>query len=176
VIGRALKEKNSRDLMSMLVAARDAGRLAARVFFASNSDTQRRAWSEAGFETRDSTDYADYVAAIRSADVLLVNYDRSFYFYRSSGVINDGAGNGTAVVCPEFPVFRHQVGSPVPVGATFNDGNDLAAAIAQAADLARRYPENFGIWAEARRPEIFAARLDEFLERSLPRLKPKRVR
>jgi hypothetical protein len=49
------------------------------------------------------------MAALARADVVILNYARPFYFYRSSGVINDAASLGTAVVCPDYPIFRRQV-------------------------------------------------------------------
>lgn len=167
VIGRSLKEKNSDHLLRTLLNLRQSGSLPYQVLFSSNSETERATWAAQGFETRDSTSYADYTAAIASVDVLLLNYDSAFYYYRSSGVITDGASQSSAVVAPDFPVFRRQILEPCAIGAVFSDETDLSAAIERAFALVREQPRNFSAWATARSPEVFAEKLDAFLDLSL---------
>jgi hypothetical protein len=120
-------------------------------------------WRAARVDGINTTDYRDYLAALGSCEVVVLNYHADRYYYRSSGVIGDAVAQGAAVACPDFPVFRRQIIEPVTVGAVFRDPEDLMRAVHAALELRRSQPENFVVWARARTPQQFSRRLDEFI-------------
>jgi hypothetical protein len=165
VIGRELPEKNTDQLMNLLVGWREGGDLSAGIVLGSNDSRVLEAWVAKGVTTVQTLDYQDYLRAIAGVDVLLIYYDKTHYFYRSSGVIHEAASVGTAVVGPDFPVFRYQVTQPVRVGAVFQSVEGMLPAIQSALEIARSEPGNFNTWAKARCPEEFSRRVDRFIEK-----------
>ncbi|MEZ5863520.1 MAG: hypothetical protein R3D25_05395 [Geminicoccaceae bacterium] len=164
VIGRELPEKNTDQLLSLLLAFRESGDLDAEIVLGSNDAKVLETWARRGVRAVPTLDYADYLRAIAEVDVLLIHYDRQHYFYRSSGVIHDAACAGTAVVCPNFPVFRFQVTAPVRVGAVFDSAEEMLPALREALEIVNSEPDHFATWAWARRPEEFSRRIDRFID------------
>jgi hypothetical protein len=76
-----------------------------------------------------------YLAALSVCDVVVLNYEKSKYFYRCSGVAADAIGVQTYVVCPDFPFMSSQVNYPAKVGVVYEDETDLEIAIQQALAL-----------------------------------------
>jgi glycosyltransferase involved in cell wall biosynthesis len=104
----------------------------------------------------------DYRAMLARCDVLVQNGERDSYFYRASGPLADAAASGTAVVVPDFPLLRHQVLSPVPVGEVFESFGEIPSAVrtAVAKTLSGQY--DFSAYCAARSAQAVADRLDEF--------------
>jgi glycosyltransferase involved in cell wall biosynthesis len=73
-----------------------------------------------------SGDYWDILAGL---DVVVLNYLRSAYEYRTSGVAADAIACGVPVVAPDFPLIRRQLLWPVPMGRTFSSPDEIAGAI-----------------------------------------------
>ena len=167
VIGRELPEKNTDQLLNLLVGWRASGDLSAEIILGSNDARVLETWAQKGVTTVQTMDYQDYLRSVSGVDVLLIYYDKLHYFYRSSGVIHEAACVGTAVVCPDFPVFRYQVTQPVRVGALFQCVEGMLPAIQSALEIARSEPDNFKVWAKARCPEEFSRRIDRFIEKRL---------
>lgn len=165
VIGRDLPEKKTDDLMHHLLRLQEAKRLPGSVLFASDNPRLLEHWGTNGVLTVDTRSYADYLTALARVQVMILSYARDFYFYRSSAVIKDAASLGTAVVCPDYPVFRRQVSEPARVGALFATVEEILPAIHEALDIARSEPGNFKLWAEQRSPAVFSRRIDEFIDR-----------
>ena len=166
VIGRDLREKNTDDLLRLLVSWRSRGQLQGRIILASDNVKLLRDWQSEHVLTINTSKYEDYIDALARCDVAIVNYARDYYYYRSSGIINDAASLGTAVVCPNFPVLRRQVTEPVRVGALFDTAAGILPAINLALEIARTEPGNFALWAAHRRPEEFSRRIDAFIDRA----------
>jgi glycosyltransferase involved in cell wall biosynthesis len=166
VIGRESPEKNTDKLLNFLVEWQESGELAAEIVLGSDDTEVMERWASKGVTTVQTADYQDYLDAVSSVDVLLIYYDRAHYFYRSSGVIHEAAYVGTAVVCPDFPVFRYQVTQPARVGALYQDVEGILQALQSAIEIARSAPDNFEIWSKSRCPEEFSRRIDRFLEGS----------
>lgn len=160
VVGDIRAEKHSDDLLRMLVEARDGGALAAQLVLGCPNPAVLEKWAAVAVDAIDTSDYAAYLAALASCDVIVVNYDAGKYFYRHSGVLADAAGLGVAVVCPDFPTFRAQVTEPLPVGVLFQDSDGIVSAIQAAARLKRETPRNFEIWRRERSPQAFGQQLD----------------
>ena len=165
VVGRDLREKKIDDLLHHLHQLQRVGRLPGRIFLASDNPSLLAAWAAKGIGAVGTRNYADYLAAMARADVMVLNYPRDSYFYRSSGVINDAASLGTAVVCPDYPTFRRQVTQPVRIGALFATAEGILPAIHEALEIVRNEPDNFKLWARARTAAEFGRRIDEFIDR-----------
>ena len=166
VIGRELPEKNTDKLLNFLVKWKESGELSAEIVLGSDDTEVMERWASKGVTTVQTGDYQDYLDVVSSVDVLLIYYDRAHYFYRSSGVIHEAAYVGTAVVCPDFPVFRYQVTQPARVGALYQDDEGILRALQSAIEIAKSAPENFEVWSKSRCPEEFGRRIDRFLVRS----------
>ncbi len=164
VIGRELPEKNTDRLMNLLVGWRSAGDLPAEIVLGSNDKDVLETWAGKGVATVQTLDYRDYKQAVAGVDVLLIHYDRTHYFFRSSGVIHDAAHLGTAVVCPDFPVFRRQVSEPCRVGAVYRTVDDMLPSLREALELSRRASGDFEAWALERSPQVFSQRVDRLIE------------
>jgi len=76
-----------------------------------------------------------YFAVLTSCDIIVLNYEESKYFYRTSGVAADAIGARTYVVCPNFPMMSNQLNYPTQVGILYDDESDLEMAIRQALEL-----------------------------------------
>jgi len=108
---------------------------------------------------------ADYRAMLARCDVLVQNNARDSYFYRASGPVADAAASGTAVVVPDYPLMRHQVLYPVPVGEVFQTLEEMPDAVRRAVDRARAGKYDFDAYCAARSAQAVADQLDEFSRR-----------
>ena len=165
IIGRDLREKNTDELLQHLLRLQCAGQLPGRLFLASDNAGLLATWADKGIPTVGTRNYGNYLAALARADVVIFNYARHFYFYRSSGVINDAASLGTAVVCPDYPIFRRQVTEPARIGSLFATEKDILPALHEALHIVRLESGNFDLWARARSAAEFSRRIDEFVDR-----------
>jgi hypothetical protein len=77
----------------------------------------------------------NYFAVLASCDTIVLNYEKSKYFYRCSGVAADAIGTRTYVVCPNFPLMSHQLNYPAQVGILYENESDLETAIKKALEL-----------------------------------------
>ncbi len=163
VIGRYRAEKGFDALIERLVGARRSGSLDAEIVLGFPEEAARARWARTGIVVLDTTTPEDYWRALGSCDVVVLNYTKADYFYRSSNVITDAASQRTAVVCPNFPVLRRQVSSPAAVGATFDALSDLVPAILQALRIVENEPSNFDAYIAARQLPALAHLLDAFV-------------
>ncbi|GEM_PF-5121646 len=69
--------------------------------------------------------------AIRACDAVVLNYGRSQYENRASGLVSDAAARCVPVLVPDFPVLRHQVSSPVQVGEVFASTDEMEKGLLQ---------------------------------------------
>lgn len=164
VIGRDLKEKKTDDLLEHLYKLHLRGELPGQLLFASDNEELLELWESRQILTRNTRSYQEYLRALKYADIAVLGYDRSHYYYRSSGVISDAVAMGAAVVCPDFPVFRSQVKSPAAVGAVYASAAEICDAILAAIDIARTSPQNFEAWVKSRSHKAFGEQLDNFIE------------
>jgi len=88
-----------------------------------------------GIKLIDTSTNDAYMAALSACDIIVLNYEKSKYFYRCSGVAGDAINVGTYVVCPDFPLMSSQVNYPTKVGVVYQDETDLELAIQQALAL-----------------------------------------
>ena len=163
VIGHYSRYKNMDELVALLRDARRQRRLSARIVVGCDDAKALSDWREPGLETIDTKEYSDYLRALARCDVVVLNYPREQYYFRSSGVISDAASLGVAVVCPDFPILRKQVTEPARIGAVFRTEQEILPAIAEALTIRRNMPENFATWAQSRHARDFSQRLDAFV-------------
>lgn len=114
--------------------------------------------------TVDTGPVPAYQQLLRSCDIVVLNYARDDYHFRSSGVVQDAASAGAFVVCPAYPVMAHQISWPVPVGATFADPSNLARAL----ETGLRHRQQHGVeahwaWRGPRTAQPLAKRLSAAL-------------
>ena len=105
---------------------------------------------------------ADYRRMLTQCDVLVQNGARNGYFFRVSGPVADAAASGTAVVVPDFPLLRHQVFFPVPVGEAFQSLEEIPDAVRSAIAKVRSGQYDFDAYCATRTAQAVADRLDEF--------------
>lgn len=80
----------------------------------------------------DTSTEEAYEECLSSIDILVCAFDERGYLYRSSGVITDAICSGAWVVCPDFPVLRHQITWPVSTGVTYKLLDEIPSAVERA--------------------------------------------
>ncbi len=83
----------------------------------------------------DTSDRNEYFKALAMCDIVVLNYEKSKYFYRCSGVAADAIAVNTFVVCPNFPFMSNQINYPQQVGVTYDSELDLEEAIEKAFEI-----------------------------------------
>jgi hypothetical protein len=83
----------------------------------------------------DTADREKYLAAIEYCDIIVLNYEKSQYFFRCSGVAADAIGAKTYVLCPNYPLMSHQIKYPSEVGVLYDDESELEMALEKALTL-----------------------------------------
>jgi hypothetical protein len=121
-----------------------------------------------GIETCSTFEPADYHAFLARCHAVVVLAERDAYYYRHSGIVMDCLSHGTLPVCPDYPVLASVVLRPVPVGAVYDEREDVAEVVRR---LVARYPllrANLALHAAARTPGQVGAALEEMQRRRTP--------
>lgn len=95
-----------------------------------------------GVKLIDTSTNDAYLAALSACDVVVLNYEKSAYFYRCSGVAADAIGVQVYVVCPDFPFMSKQVNWPTTVGVVYKDETELETSLQKALELSSK-PDAF---------------------------------
>ncbi len=169
VVGHFRGEKGQQGILRLLDRVTRSGGLEIEVLVGSSSEDFLREAGSHGFRTLDTTTDAAYAEALALCDVLLLNYDRDSYYYRPSATITDAIAFGRNVVCPDYPIFRAQVGVPVPAGATFTSETDLPRAIGEALRARTEFPDAAQRYRDHRSPKSIARLLKAYLNREAGR-------
>ena len=164
IVGRLRPEKNVLKLLNVLSEMRQTRHSEVEVLVGCDDPAVLAQAQSLGLNVIDTTAEAAYDAALDSIDVLVVNYDRGRYFYRTSGVIADAALRGLVVVCPDYPTFRIQISTPVVIGATFKSFDNLGQAINEALSLIPNAREASLAYQVHRDPRRLAPILDDWLD------------
>jgi len=69
--------------------------------------------------------YKYYETIISESDCAIFNYQKSYYYYRHSGVVLDCLTRGTPVICPNYPLLNNMLNYPVSVGMTYENFEEL---------------------------------------------------
>lgn len=165
VVGEIRGEKNAGPLLEQLAKLRDEAALDADLLLGCPEPAAAAPWRDRGFRIVDTARLDDYLAALDECDVIALNYERGRYFWRPSGVAADALARRATVVCPDFPMMRHQLTWPNPVGATFETLPDLATAVHRALALRPGLDGALLRHEQARGPASLARQLDAFIAR-----------
>ncbi|MEQ9551478.1 MAG: glycosyltransferase family 1 protein [Coleofasciculus sp. G3-WIS-01] len=105
----------------------------------------------------DTTKEEDYIDVLNKIDILVIHYDQNRYYYRTSGVISDAGSCGCYIIASDYPVIKHQVSWPIPIGSTFSNFDEIDSLIDQAiAHIREKGQDNHWIWREQRTAEAIA--------------------
>lgn len=77
----------------------------------------------------------DYDSAFDAVDILCINYERSRYEWRHSGVIVDALSRGKLILAPAYPIFKNQIDG---LGAFFDRIDKMKSAISEVIELIDR--------------------------------------
>ncbi|MDJ1181416.1 glycosyltransferase family 1 protein [Roseofilum sp. BLCC_M91] len=106
---------------------------------------------------RDTTKEEDYLKVLQEIDILVIHYDRDRYYYRTSGVISDAGSCGCYIIASNYPAIEHQVKWPTPIGATFEDFEQIPKLIDEAIlHLREQGQDNHWEWRKQRNAEAIA--------------------
>ena len=83
----------------------------------------------------DTSESENYLAAIEFCDIVILNYEKSQYLFRCSGVAADAIGTKTYVVCPNYPLMSHQLRYPDEVGLLYDEESELEMVLEKALSL-----------------------------------------
>jgi hypothetical protein len=166
VVGKMRAEKGAEEIQRTLLDLRERGEPALRLMIACPEADVRDDWRHRGFEAIDTGDRSAYLDALDRCDVVVLNYRRDRYFYRASGVAADAIARRAFVVCPDFPLMRHLVTEPAPVGALYAELEDLGPAIREVLALRGSASDPWEAHARARSPAAIAGLLDAFVEQT----------
>jgi hypothetical protein len=163
IIGSARKEKPIGRLIEALARARAT--LDFDLVVGTPLATRPDWLDTTGAEIMDTTTEAHYFACLSSLDIFVVDFVREEYYFRPSGAIVDAGMNGCFVLCPDFPVFREQIGQPVPIGATFSALDEIPAVLSRVMQQLDAAPIDSAAWRRHHRVENIAGMMREFLDR-----------
>jgi hypothetical protein len=129
VIARARRDKSIRRLVEILRRART--KLDFDLVIGTPLATKPSWLETVGAEIMDTTTDEQYLLCLSSLDVFVVDFTKEEYYFRPSGAVIDAGMSGCFVLCPDFPVFRAQIGQPVPIGATFRVLEEIHVVLAR---------------------------------------------
>lgn len=116
-------------------------------------------------ELIDTTNFKDYMRAIKTCDIVVFNYDSYDYYWRHSGIIAECVAEGKYVICPSFPLLRSQINWPQPVGMCFENIVQLEETLEAAMkNIPNELTANFAAQRENRSAKIASGRIDQYIE------------
>ncbi|MGA7935836.1 MAG: hypothetical protein WCA35_19955 [Kovacikia sp.] len=163
IVGESRKGKNfSNTLTLMLEIAKNLDFL---LIIGTNDFSCFDGMDLQGVKLVDTSTNDAYISALSACDVVVLNYEKTKYFYRCSGVAADAIGLQTYVVCPDFSLMSSQVNYPIPVGIVYKDETDLETSLRQALELASKDDKSaFGSHYIERSLEKTASILDKAIQ------------
>ena len=121
------------------------------------------------FSIVDTAGHEAYGRFIAECDVVIQNYAAEAYRFRPSGIVADAAGKGTPVIVPDFPVIHSQVHSPVCIGETFCDIDEIAPLLERVREKMKRGKYDFEGYCKVRNARVLASLLGEAIGHTLPK-------
>jgi hypothetical protein len=162
IIGTPRKEKPIRELLEIL---RDAQQRLHFQLVVGLPLLKRPEWlKDFDVEILDTGTDAQYTHCLSSLDIFVVDFVQSEYYFRPSGAVVDAGMNGCYVLCPDYPVFREQIGQPISIGATFQKLDQIPALLEQAMRRLEAKPLDSDAWRAHARIGPLAERFRAFLE------------
>lgn len=86
-------------------------------------------------ELQDTASPDAYRECLNSIDILVTFFRKDKYFYRTSGIVNDGISSGCYIVAPDFPVIQHQINWPAKCGSAYSDYSQIGVAISECVEM-----------------------------------------
>jgi hypothetical protein len=163
VIGRVRKDRSIRRLVEIL--RRDRAKLDFDLVIGTPLAKKPSWLDHVGAEIMDTTTDEQYSICLSSLDVFVADFTKEDYYFRPSGALIDAGMNGCFVLCPDFPVFRAQIGQPVPIGATFRVLEEIHVVLARVLRQLEREPIDSETWRQHHRVENIASQMRDFLQR-----------
>jgi glycosyltransferase involved in cell wall biosynthesis len=161
VVGMLRREKPIHQLVKILIEAQE------KMDFQVVLGTpfwQKEAWvDDLPVELVDTTTIEQYFECLSDLDVLVVDFARSEYYFRPSGVVVDAAMCGCFVLCPNYPVFQHEVTVPVTIGQTFSDLQEIPGLLQELIGTLRQRQVDFAAWRQHREMAKIAPLFGQFL-------------
>ena len=116
-------------------------------------------------ELIDTTNFENYMRAIKTCDIVVFNYAPYDYYWRHSGIIAECVAEGKYVICPNFPLLRSQVSWPQPVGMCFDNIGKLEETLEAAM---KNNPDeltaSFAAQRKYRSAKIASGKIDQYIE------------
>lgn len=108
----------------------------------------------------DTAQESEYFNLLQKLDILVAFYKGDRYYYRASGVVNDAVSCGCYILASDYPVIKHQLISPVEIGKTFQNFDELEARISEAIPHIRSHgKDKQWLWRKGRTAEAIAKQL-----------------
>lgn len=127
IIGDNRREKKVSDVLEILHEICQKNGMA--ILLGSTDESLLEEWGRRGAKTINTVDPSNYELAFSLADVIVLNYDKAAYYYRSSGVICDAIAANTVVVCPDYPVLKEQINRLGLAGISFSDTTEIESIL-----------------------------------------------
>jgi hypothetical protein len=112
-------------------------------------------------------EFDNYLRFLASCNVVITHAGDA-YRYRHSGVIMDAVSLGVIVVCPNYPVLRSQIETPVEVGITYSSLDDIPDAVNAALKMQPILTANFDRYLRERGPEWVSSDLERVWDGDVP--------
>lgn len=107
----------------------------------------------------------EYFELLKDIDIYIEDFEEKLYFFRASGTIADAVSCGCHVVCPDYPVIRHQVMWPCRVGTVYSSLGNLEIAILKAIQFVKKNgKDNNWKYREKRDAKSITGIIDKFIE------------
>lgn len=130
---------------------------------------KRPSWlNDPHLEVLDTSTEAQFSEYLKGLDIFVADYNKSEYHFRPSGVIVDAGMNGCYVLCPDFPVFRAQIGIPVSIGSTFSSLEEIPNILGKTREKLQTETVDFETWRNYHRVENISSQFKLFLQQQAP--------
>lgn len=165
IVGQHRPEKSIGPLLERLADAVQQDQIDADILVGNDNREILALANRLGFEAIDTTDFEAYLGALDKVDIIILDYNRERYLYRSSGVITDAIFRRKVVICPDYPIFRAQVQVPEKVGVVIESWDRISAAVGEALDLVTGPRDAFDRYIDHRTARSVALYIDDYLDK-----------
>ncbi len=164
VVGMLRKDKPTRKLMEALIQLHNYYPDSLDLVIGTPFWQKEARIDNIGVEVVDTSSESSYFAILESLHISINDFNRSDYFFRPSGVINDAGMSGCYVLCPKYPVFEAHISTPVTIGKTYQSYEELPELIFSAIDELRINVPDFTRWRSHRMVDSIAPIFKSFLD------------
>ncbi len=166
VIGDFREEKGNKELLNYLVnfsVAETEDVCWELLVGTSDLEVQRWCFNK-GLKVIDTKEFSEYGRAYKECDLVILNYQESAYYYRSSGAVCDAIVGRAVILCPEYPVLKQQISKYGTVGEFFSKLTDVPAKIDRISSDLHCFNEGFSSQISERSVNGIKDKIDLFLK------------